>query len=183
MNRLEIFNAIRPIIETVTGVSTVILADQTRSDGTGIPSPSGEYITIETKQSVSQRGQANIYRRNSATPQSVDVEVRAQIIVEAVINVFRGVDAVSRLSRLQQANKRPDVSAALYQADLGWQRVSTPNNLTTLQSGNPEQRAQCYLYLMYETSDQVTINSIESCSYEVQYEDATIVASGEVKAP
>jgi hypothetical protein len=36
---------------------------------------------------------------------------------------------------------------------------------------------------MYETSDQVTINSIESVGYEVQKEDGTVVASGEVKAP
>lgn len=182
MNRLELFNVLRPIVETVTGVSTVILSNQTQPDGTGIPSPSGEYITINPKQSVAQRGQANIYTKSSLTPQSIDVDVRAQVIVEADINVYRGVDAISRLTRLQQCNKRPDVSAALRAAKIGWQRVSTPNDLTRMQSGNPEQRAQIYVYLMYETTDEVTINTIESASYEIQYEDGSIVASGEVSA-
>ena len=180
MNRLELFNILRPIVESVTGVPTVIMTDQTASNGSGIPSPSGEYATIEPKQSISQRGQANIYRANSMSPQAVDVDVRAQIIVEASINVYRGVDAMSRLESLLQANKRPDVSAALRANKLGWQRTSTPNNLTRLQSGNPEQRAHVYLYLYYETSSAVTINNIESASYEVQYEDGTIVATGDI---
>lgn len=180
MTRLEIFNIIRPIVESVTGVSTVILADQVRADGSGLPSPDGEYIVIEPKQSISERGQANIYRNTSATPQSIDVEVRAQIIVEVSVNVFRGVDALSRVSRLLQCNKRPDVSATLFKNKLGWNRTSAPNNLTRLQSGNPEQRAQIYLYLMYETRDPVTINTIESASYEIQYEDGQVIASGDV---
>lgn len=175
MNRLELFTILRPIVASVTGVANVILADQVSSTGSGLPSPSGEYVTIEPKQSVSQRGQANIYRANSATAQSLDVDVRAQIVVEASINVFRGADAVSRADRLLQANKRPDVSAALRAGKLGWQRTSTPNNLTRLQSGNPEQRAQVYLYLMYETTNQVTINAIESYEYEVQYEDGVTI--------
>jgi hypothetical protein len=181
MNRLELFNILRPIVESVTGLTTVILADQVDSTGKGLPSPQGEYATIEPKQSISQRGQANIYRSNSAAQRAIDTDVRAQIIVEASINVFRGVDAVSRVERLLQCNKRPDVSASLRAAKLGWQRASAPNNLTRLQSGNPEQRAQVYLYLYYETTDSVTINNIESASYEVQYEDGQVVASGTVE--
>ena len=181
MNRVEIFNIIRPIVASVTGISNVILADQVSSGGSGLPSPSGEYAGIEPKQSINQRGQANIYRNTSATPQSIDVEVRAQIIVEVSVNVFRGVDAVSRVERLLQCNKRPDVSATLFKNKLGWQRTSAPNNLTRLQSGNPEQRAQVYLYLMYETRDPVVINTIESASYSVEYETSgEIVASGNV---
>lgn len=184
MNRIELFNILRPIVQSVTGVPTVILTDQVSSSGSGLPAPSGEYVTIEPKQSISQRGQANIYRNTSATPQSLDVEVRAQIIVEANINVYRGVDAVSRIERLLQCNKRPDVSAALRKGKLGWQRASAPNNLTGLQSGNPEQRAQVYLYLYYETRDPVTINNIESASWDVEYETSgEIVASGSVSAP
>ena len=181
MNRLELFNILRPIVQTVTGVPTVILADQVDSKGKGLPAPSGEYATIEPKQSVSQRGQANIYRSTSAAPRAIDTDVRAQIIVEASINVFRGVDAVSRVERLLQCNKRPDISNTLRAAKLGWQRASTPNNLTRLQSGNPEQRAQVYLYLYYETTDSVTINNIESASYQVQYEDGQVIASGTVE--
>lgn len=184
MNRVEIFNIIRPIVTSVTGISNVILADQVSSSGSGLPSPSGEYAVIEPKQSINQRGQANIYRNTSVTPQSIDVEVRAQIIVEVSVNVFRGVDAVSRVERLLQCNKRPDVSATLFKNKLGWQRTSAPNNLTRLQSGNPEQRAQIYLYLMYETRDPVVINNIESASYSVEYETSgEIVASGVIETP
>lgn len=178
MNRLQLFNILRPIVASVTGVPTVILADQVSSSGSGLPAPAGEYITIEPKQSISKRGQANLYRRNSATPQSVDTEVRVQIIVEASINVFRGTDAVSRVERLIECNKRPLVSAALRAANVGWQRTSSPNNLTRLQSGNPEQRAQIYLYLYYETTDTETINNIESAEWEIQYENGQIIASG-----
>lgn len=170
MNRLEIFNILRPIVASVTGVSNVIMTDQVAINGSSLPSPSGEYITIEPKQSINQRGQANIYRSNSATSQSVDVEVRAQIIVEASINVFRGVDAISRIERLLQADKRPDVLNALRVNKIGWQRTSAPNNLTRLQSGNPEQRSQLYIYLYYETRDPVTINNIESTSYSIEYD-------------
>ena len=162
MNRLEIFNILQPIVKTVTGVSTVILANQTMPDGSGIPAPSGEYVTIEPKQSISQRGQSNQYRTQNDIARTVAVDIRAQVIVEASINVYRGDYAISRVSRLQQCHKRPDVLATLFKAGLGWQRVSAPNNLTRLQSGNPEQRAQIYVYLMYETSDIVTINNIES---------------------
>lgn len=175
MTRDEIYNIIKPIVQDVTGLRMVTIADAVDDHGTGLPSPPGEYITIEPKQSVAQRGQANIYRATSATPRSVDVDVRAQIIVELSINCFRGDDAISRLSRLQQCNKRPDVSAALFKAGLGWQRASVPNNLTRLQSGNPEQRAQIYIYLMYETSDIVTINNIESVGLTVLDDDDRIL--------
>jgi hypothetical protein len=165
----------------VTGISTVILADQVSSSGSGLPAPDGEYAVIEPTQSITERGQANVYRSTSASPRAIDVEVRAQVMVEASINVFRGVDALNRVSRLLQCNKRPDVSATLFKNKLGWNRTSAPNNLTRLQSGNPEQRAQIYLYLMYETRDPVTINTIESASYSVEYETSgEIVASGEI---
>lgn len=180
MTRLEIFRVLQPIVKIVTGVPTVILADQVDSSGVGLPSPTGEYATIEPKQSISERGQANVYRSTSLTPRSIDVEPRAQVIVEASVNVFRGVDAVSRVSRLLQCNKRPDVSATLFKNKLGWNRTSAPNNLTRLQSGNPEQRAQIYIYLMYETSNPITINTIESVNYSVQYEDGDIILDGEV---
>jgi hypothetical protein len=178
MTRLELFAILRPIVASVTGVSNVILTDQVDADGSGLAAPAGEYATIEPKQSVSQRGQANIYRDTSLTPQSIDVDVRAQIIVEASVNVFRGTDAISRVERLIECSKRPAVSAALRAANLGWQRTSAPNNLTRLQSGNPEQRAQIYIYLYYETTSIEVINNIESAGWEIQYEDGQVIASG-----
>jgi hypothetical protein len=179
MNRLEIFQILQPIVKTVTGLSTVILADQTHSDGTGIPAPSGEYITIEPKQNQTQRAQAIQLRTDSATTRSIDVTIRAQITVEASINVFRGVDAIDRVSKLIECHKRPDVFATLHVAKLGWQRTSAPNNLTSLQSGNPEQRAQISVYLMYEDPSVITINNIESVSTTVLDAASTILYNNE----
>lgn len=180
MNRIQLFNILRPIVSSVTGIPNVILTDQVSSSGSGLPAPTGEYATIEPKQSISQRGQANIYRRNSMTPQSVDTDVRAQIIVEASVNVFRGTDAISRVEKLIECSKRPLVADALRRAGIGWQRTSAPNNLTRLQSGNPEQRAQIYIYLYYETTSEETINNIEHASWEIQNENADILAEGAV---
>ena len=175
MNRLELFNILRPIVTLVTGLDNVILTQQTSDDGAGIPSPSGEYITIEPKQSVTQRGQANIIKTNSTSGEAVDYDVRAQVTVEASINVFRGVDAISRIETLLQCNKRPDVRAMLQSGNVGWQRTSAPNNLTGLQSGNPEQRAQLYIYLYYETSSLAAVDAIESASVEVQNSEAEVL--------
>lgn len=179
MTRVEIFNAIRPIILSVTGIPEVILADQLDQRNGGVPSPTGEYASIETKQSITQRGQANIHRNTSLTPLSVDVDVRAQIIVECSINFYRG-EARDRAERLLQANKRPDVSALLFAAKLGWNRTNAINNLTSLQSNNYEQRAQLSIFLMYETSDPIVINSIESVDFSIENENAEVLETGSI---
>ncbi len=179
MNRLDIFNAIRPIIETVTGVSNVILADQLDARNGGVPSPIGEYASVEPKQTITQRGQANIHRSTSMTAQSVDVDVRAQVMVECSINFYRG-NARDRAERLLQANKRPDVSALLFAAKLGWNRENAINNLTSLQANNFEQRAQLSIFLMYETTDPLVINSIESVDFSVENEKAEVLETGTV---
>ena len=49
------------------------------------------------------------------------------------------------------------------------------NNLTGLQSGNPEQRAQLYIYLYYETSSLAAVDAIESASVEVQNSEAEVL--------
>jgi hypothetical protein len=146
----------------------VILADP------NAPSPVGEYVSVEPKQSLSQRGQANIHRATSVTPESVDVDVRAQVMVEVSLNFYRG-NARDRAERLLQANKRPDVSAILFKAGLGWNRENGINNLTTLQSNNYEQRAQMSIFLMYETTDPIVINSIESVEVSVENAKAEVL--------
>lgn len=173
MNNIQLFDIIRPIILSVTGVPECILADP------NAPAPTGEYAAVRPKQSITERGQANIIRTNG-TGNELDVDVRAQIIAECSVNFYRG-NAVDYAERLKQCNKRPDISEALFRAKLGWNRTSAVNNLTTLQSNNQEQRAQISIFLMYETTDEVTINSIERASFDVQYETGVIVASGSVE--
>lgn len=173
MNSEQIFDVMRPIILAVTGVPECILANPNK------PSPDGEYASVQPLQSITQRGQANIIRSNSVTPESIDVDVRAQIIAECSINFYRG-DSRNRAQRLLQANKRPSVSAALFAAKLGWNKAGPINNLSALQSSDWESRAQISIFLMYETTDQETINSIEKIDYEVQDENADILATGEI---
>lgn len=58
MTNEELFAVLRPIVMLATGVPECILADQA---GPGsMPAPKGPYATITPRQSVSERGQANI---------------------------------------------------------------------------------------------------------------------------
>lgn len=177
MTSEEIFDILRPIIMSVTGVQECIM------EQTGVvspaPSPSGVYAAVRPQQSISQRGQANINRKPGAPAQTQEVDVRAQILCKAWVNFYRG-DAVALATRLHQCNKRPDVSAALYRAKLGWTGTDAVNNLTELQFETTESRAMIAINLSYETSDPVVINSIESVAIEVQYEDGTTVIATDV---
>lgn len=178
MTEDEIFDIVQPIIVLVTGLpgANVILADPNQN------APSGAYASIRPVQNITERGQANVIRSSSPGVTSVGVDVRAQMVVTCSVNFYR-VNAMSNAQKLKQCNKRPDVSAMLFTAGLGWNRAGMVNNLSSLQSNNYEQRSQVSLFLMYETTDPVTINSIEEVQYNVQYEDATVVASGEILAP
>ena len=174
MTNLELFDIMRQIVMTVTGVPEVILANP------NAPAPNGEYASIKPKQSISQRGQVNIYRKTSVTPLSQDEEVRAQVIAECSINFYRGDSARDRAERLLQCNKRSDISALLFRNGLGWNREGPVNDLDALQSNNWEQRAQISIFVMYETRDPIVINSIESVEYEVQNEKAEVILDGTV---
>lgn len=175
MTRTQLFQILRPTIERVTGLTgAVILADP------NAPAPTGPYAAVEPFQRINERGQANIYQRNSTlTARSVDVEVRPQLLVDVSVNFYRG-DAMCNASRLKQCNKRPDVSADLFAAKVGWFGTDAVNDLSTLVSGNVERRAQITLRVGFEQTDEVTVNNIESVGVEVQYEDGTVVATVEV---
>ena len=154
MNREQLFDILRPIIITVTGVPECILADP------NAPAPGGEYASVEPLLSIRQRGQANIIRTNTAPVSSpigpvndLNVDVRAQIIANCSINFYRG-DARFRASRLLQAN----------------------NDLTAIQSNRQEQRSQITIRLMYETTDPVIINAIYSAQIIVQNEKGQILS-------
>lgn len=164
MTNEELYLIMQPIVKTVTGLSTVILADP------NAPAPLDEYCAIRPKNSIEQRGQANIYKSNSGTD-SLTWEVRPQIVCEMLLEFFRG-EALSYAELMKQANKRPDISQALLQASpqpIGWQRAGNVINLTALQSDNWEQRAQISIYVLYELipASVAPINSIERASVTV----------------
>ena len=171
MTNQELFAKLRPIVMLATGVPECLLADQI---GPGsMPAPQGAYATITPRQSVSERGQANIISRNVPGEQ-VEVDVRAQIMCSASVNFYRG-EALMYAERLKQANKRPDISMMLFRAKIGWNSTDAVNNLTSLQSANFEQRAQITIRLMYETSSLPAINNILSASVAFENEKAQVI--------
>ena len=171
MTNEELFKKLRPIVMLATGVPECLLADQA---GTGsMPAPQGAYATITPRQSVSERGQANIVSRNRPG-ELVEVDVRAQIMCSASVNFYRG-EALMYAERLKQANKRPDVSMMLFKAKIGWNSTDAVNNLTSLQSANFEQRAQITIRLMYETSSLPAINNILSATVALENEKAQVI--------
>lgn len=167
MTNEQLFAILRPIIMRVTGVPECILADQNAT------SPTGEYASIRPRQNIDQRGQAHIYSTNKAGD-LVTVDVRAQVIATASVNFYRG-DAMARVERLKECNKRPDVSMDMLKAGVRWLGTSAANNLTALQSVNWEQRSQITIRLGYETSDIVDVNNIRSASFSVENEDAQVL--------
>mgnify|MGYP001574972372 FL=1 len=177
MTNKELFAKLRPIVMLATGVPECLLADQI---GPGsMPAPQGSYATITPRQSVSERGQANIVSRDIPGNQ-VEVDVRAQIMCSASINFYRG-EALMYAERLKQANKRPDVSMMLFKSKLGWSGTDAINNLTSLQSANFEQRAQITIRLMYETSSLPAINNILSASVVLENEKAQVIQTFSVE--
>jgi hypothetical protein len=173
MNNEQLFAILEPIIRTVTGVPTVILADQNH------PAPKGIYATVRPRQSVTQRGQAHIIARN-IPDNKVSTDVRAQTIATCSINFFRG-DAMAAAQKLKECNKRPDVSMTLFKHKLGWLSTDTINNLTALQSNNWEQRAQVNIKLMYEVSNYVEINNILSAQIVAENEKGTTLQVIDIK--
>lgn len=152
MTNNDIFAALRPHILNVTGVSECILADPNG------PSPDGPYASVRPRQSIRERGQANIIMTDGAND-TIVYEIRAQIVAYCEINFFRG-EAMQYAEMLKECHKRPDVCWPLWQAGIGWGGTESINNLTALQASNFEQRAQIIVKLLYEAVNTVTVNNI-----------------------
>lgn len=152
MTNNEIFAALRPHILNVTGVSECILADPNG------PSPDGAYASVRPRQSIRERGQANIIMTDGAND-TIVYEIRAQIVASCEINFFRG-EAMQYAEMLKECHKRPDVCWPLWQTGIGWGGTEPVNNLTALQASNFEQRAQIIVKLLYEAVNTVTVNNI-----------------------
>ncbi|MGL4545199.1 MAG: phage neck terminator protein [Plesiomonas sp.] len=169
MTNEELFKILRPIVMTVTGVPECILADQNTK------APNGPYATIRPRQSVTERGQANIYDKN-VPGDKVSVDVRSQIVATCSVQFYRG-EARMFAERLKQCNKRPDVSALLWKGRVGWGGTDPVNDLTALQSANWEQRAQINIRLWYETSNIAEVNNILHASLEMQDEKGRVLVT------
>ena len=152
MTNNEIFAALRPHILNVTGVTECILADPNGM------SPDGPYASLRPRQSIRERGQANIIMTDGEDD-TIVYEIRAQIVASCEINFFRG-EAMQYAEMLKECHKRPDVCWDLWQKGIGWGGTEPVNNLTALQASNFEQRAQITVKLLYEAVNTVTVNNI-----------------------
>ena len=173
MTNNDIFAALRPHILNVTGISECILADPNG------PSPDGAYASVRPRQSIRERGQANIIMTDGAND-TIVYEIRAQIVASCEINFFRG-EAMQYAEMLKECHKRPDVCWPLWQAGIGWGGTEPVNNLTALQASNFEQRAQIIVKLLYEAVNTVTVNNILHVPFtigegmdQVYFENGTI---------
>jgi hypothetical protein len=173
MTELELFALVREIVLLVTGVPTVILADQ------NAPAPSGPYAAIRPKQSIAERGQANIVRTVAAGGLTLSESIKAQVVTEVSINFYR-TGAHDYAEKMKQADKRSDVFAILYKAGVGWRNSAAINNLTSIQADNWEQRSQISIFLMYEVDQSVTVNTVGSVVIAVENEDADLIEQVEV---
>ncbi len=173
MTNQEMFQILRPIVMKVAGISECILADQNQIAPKNIP-----YATIRPRQSVTERGQANIYKKNKVG-NLVTTDVRAQVIATCSVNFFRG-DALLYAERLKECHKRPDVLCDLFRARVGWGGTDAVNNLTALQAANWEQRAQINIRLMYEVSDISDINNILSANVKLYNEQDRLLQTIDV---
>lgn len=176
MTNEELFLKLRPIVMTVTGVPECILANQ----GSTVDQEPvlGEYASIFPRQTVMERGQANVKRRDIAGD-LVETEVKAQVIASCSVNFYRG-NAHQYAELLKQCNKHPSISIALYKAGLGWNGADAVNDLTDLQSANWEARAQITIRVMYEAVSLSEINNILSASVIIENEKAEELASFDV---
>lgn len=172
MTNNEIFAALRPHILNVTGVSECILADPNG------PSPDGPYVSVRPRQSIRERGQANIIMTDGAND-TIVYEIRAQIVASCEINFFRG-EAMRYAEMLKECHKRPDVCWPLWKTGIGWGGTEPVNNLTALQASNFEQRAQIIIKLLYEAVNTVAVNNILHVPVNVWDEYERLLLSDEI---
>lgn len=176
MTDKELFAILRPHIIRVTGVPECILADPNAQAPGNI-----EYASVRPRQSVTERGQANIYTSDIAGDQ-VRTEVRSQIIARCQVNFYRG-EALRRAELLKECHKLPSVAWDLFRNKIGWGGTEPVNNLTALQASNFEQRAEITIRLMYETTNIDDINNILSASVTVEDEKARLLQTVDVNLP
>ena len=175
MTEEELFDTLRPIILTVTGVPECILADPNAR------APDGDYAAVRPKKAVGQRGQSNVKLVNKPlSPIDLDTSVKRQVVTEMSIQFYRG-GALDYAPKLIDANKRSDISEILFKAKVGWRNVGPVNNLTALQSDSQEPRSQISIFLMYEETDEFSVNSIERVRVDTEYSDGTLVSSFDIE--
>jgi hypothetical protein len=181
----DLYDLMHSIIIAVTGLAgeKVIPADDNEQ------APSGAYASIKVGASRGQRGQANISVTNTAPVSSpignvldTEHEIKPQLTVDVSVNFYRA-SALQNATLLFQANKRPDISALLFAAGVGWRNSLPINDLTALQSKEREERSQITITLLYEGSQKVITNAIYTVPVSIENEDGDTIQTETISSP
>lgn len=170
---IEIFRSLSSIIQTVTGVKDVILANPNN------PSPSGAYASILIAQSASPTSSGTLKSKVSDDQMNVEITNRYPVVWECTINFWRG-DAIANASKLVRAQYLPIVSDTLLSKNMGWVNCSDVINLTALQSSNFEQRAQVTIKITTFEEVKQTVNTILSAKISFENEQSQLLQTVEV---
>lgn len=163
MTRTELFDILRPIILSVSGVPECILADP------NAPAPDGEYAVVEPFYKIREFGQPNSTNQFNSGELTISEIVYRQLVAECAIDFYRGSNPHGRASKIKSCNRRYSVSSALRAANVGWHSSSDVMNLNGLQADAVEQRARIAIRIRYVEADSPEdINSIESGSVDVK---------------
>ncbi|AUR93275.1 tail-completion protein [Vibrio phage 1.186.O._10N.286.49.E3] len=146
MTREELFDILRPIIVSKTGVPECILADP------NAPAPSGEYASLEPFSNIVEIGTGGQTQKEidavDGDPDFKDLEItiKSSQEVQVSINFYRG-GARDFANKVLQLDKHPSTHETMLVNGLGWMRTGSVNNLTALNQGNYEPRAQVDVFL------------------------------------
>jgi len=181
----ELFSVIRKIVMLVTelGDGNVVIRDP------DLGSPSGEYCAIEVAgpaRAYAKGGQrfTNIGPVSSPIGDVYDVnhEVRQHVLREVSLNFYRGT-ANDHAIKMLGAAKRVDAHSLLLTNNLGWISVGPVNDLTALQSGSHEQRAEVTITIASLETQNVQSNAIYNVPLSVQNENGIETGTETITAP
>ena len=181
MTREELFDILRPIIIAKTGVPECILADP------NAPSPKGDYASIEPFSNIVEIGTGGQTQKEidsaDGNPNFKDIEltVKSSQEVQVSINFYRG-NARDYAVKVNQIDKFPSVHEAMLINGLGWMRTGAVNNLTTLNQGNYEPRAQVDVFLRRMERATETVQSIYVVSGQAQDQYGNVLGEFEIDA-
>lgn len=167
----------------VTGLDNVIIRDP------DIGSPSGEYCAVEVAGSARSYAKAG-HRISNIGPVTspigdvydVNQEVMSHVIRDVSLNFYRG-EANDHAIKILGAPRRIDVHNLLLTNSLGWISTGPVNDLTALQSGSHEQRAEVAISIASMEKQNVQSNAIYQIPLSVQNEDGIEVAAQTITAP
>lgn len=179
MTREELFDILRPIIASKTGVPECILADPNKK------APSGEYASIEPFSNIVEIGTGGQTQKEidavDGDPDFKDLEItiKSSQEVQVSINFYRG-GARDFANKVLQLDKHPSTHEAMLINGLGWMRTGSVNNLTALNQGNYEPRAQVDVFLRRMEAATDTTQQIYFMPWSIENEDGDEISSGSV---